>query len=116
MTAPAEVLAMTPEQVVERAVLTLAGQCDYAHAHDGVGFNRYDAGWGHEAAGRIAAGTGVNHVTALKVVTKYRKQLLRAGIELPSPDVVGERQAERRALEPVLKPAAPIGVEIALIP
>ena len=46
-------------EIVERAVLMLAGRCDGAHALDGAGFNRYDAPAGHEMVRKIEAGQAI---------------------------------------------------------
>jgi SNF2 family DNA or RNA helicase len=75
--------ATHPNGTVLQAVLFLAGRCDGARSQDGAGFNRYDAQFGHALADRIAAGQGVNLQKALRVVSKYRKQLEKGGIILP---------------------------------
>jgi hypothetical protein len=84
----------SPRELIERAVLTLAGQCDHARTEDGVGFNRWDAGWGHGAAESIQRGEGIPLERALRVVTKYRGQLERVGIMLPTAEML---DAERPA-------------------
>ena len=96
-------------ETIERAVLMLAGRCDGARALDGAGFNRYDAPAGHEMARKIEAGQHPDPVYALKVVTKYRAQLERLGIELPALEAV---RAERDAAHGAKAEAAPRGVEI----
>jgi SNF2 family DNA or RNA helicase len=97
MTAPAVAHPETIRATLERAVLTLAGQCDGAAERDGVGFNRYDVGYGHHVARSIQNGEDINLATALKVVSKYRKQLERAGIMLPDADAVAVALELRRA-------------------
>lgn len=79
---------MTSAKQISEAILFLSGHCDGARTNDGAGFSKWDAGFGHDAADRIASGQPVNLAQALRVCTKYRKQLERAGIVLPTPDAV----------------------------
>lgn len=94
---------------IETAVLTLARRCDGARTEDGIGYNRYDAPWGARAADKIAAGQPLDLTAALRVVSKYRKQLERAGLELPDADVLRETLA---TATPAPVAAAPSGVTI----
>jgi len=87
----------TVAEIIERAVLTLAGRCDGAHTLDGVGYSRWDAGWGHDTAERIQRGEPINLERALRVVSKYRKQLERSGIVLPDLELVAAEVESRRA-------------------
>lgn len=79
---------MTNTECIHQAILFLAGRCDGARTNDGAGFSKWDSGWGHEAADRIAAGQPVNLANALRVCTKYRKQLERGYIILPTADAL----------------------------
>lgn len=96
MTAPAMSSHLA---VIEHAVLTLAKRCDGALEQDGQGFNKWDSDWGHATADEISRGGHVDPVRALKVVSKYRKQLGGAGIALPDlTAVIAEVDANRPAL------------------
>ncbi len=79
--------AMTAVEMLEQAVVALASVCDGAHDRDARGFNGSDAGWGHRASQEIAEGKHLDPVRALRVLSKYRKQLAGMGIELPSAEV-----------------------------
>jgi hypothetical protein len=97
MTAP-DTMIQSTRAVIEQAVVSLAQVCDGAHEEDGRGFNKWDSDWGHTAATEIQAGGHVDPVRALKVVSKYRKQLERRGITLPDlSTVVAEVEAARPA-------------------
>lgn len=86
---------MIGAETIREAILYLAGRCDGARAKDGVGFNGYDAPWGSEAADRVQGGMTVNPERALRVLGKYRKQLERGGIILPTlADLEAERPPE----------------------
>lgn len=78
---------------IETAVVTLALRCDGARSEDGAGYNRYDAPWGQRAAATIASGGSVDLTSALRVVSKYRRQLASEGIELPDSDTLREALA-----------------------
>ncbi len=84
---------LTAFEMIDQAIVTLAQWCDGANQRDGSGFNRFDADWGHKAAETINAGGAVDREKALRVISKYRKQLLSAGIELPTPEVVADAVA-----------------------
>lgn len=84
---------MEATEIIHNAILTLAGRCDGAHSRDGVGFNKYDTQWGHRAADTISAGGTVKLDTALRVISKYRFQLERNGITLPTAEAIQEAQA-----------------------
>lgn len=101
--------ATDPVEIVKQGVLALAGRCDFARSLDGAGFNRYDAPAGHDLARAIEVGQAVNAVFALKLITKYRKQLGAAGLTLPDEGAVREIHDARRAAAP----AQPTGIEIA---
>ncbi len=77
---------MTSAERLSEAILFLAGRCDGARTNDGAGFSKWDSGWGHDAADSVAAGKPINLANALRVCTKYRKQLERGGIVLPTAD------------------------------
>lgn len=116
MTAPVNMGdALTAVEMIDQAITTLAQWCDGANERDGSGFNRFDSDWGHRAAEDIRAGRRVDPVKALRVITKYRKQLATAGIELPSPEVVADAVVLLAPQEPA-KPAAPTGPTIGSFP
>ncbi len=88
----------TLRETIERAVLTLAGRCDGAQTTDGQGYNRFDAEFGRDASVRIERGERIDLARAHRVVTKYRKQLAKYGIELPETEAV-EAEAARETAE-----------------
>ena len=100
--------------MIARAILYLANRCDGARTEDGAGYSKYDAPWGRDAARKIEAGDGgaVNLVYAVKVLTKYRRQLAAGGIELPTLESCQLAQAEATTAR---KPAAPNGVEVSRV-
>jgi hypothetical protein len=108
---------------IERAVLTLAGRCDGAQTQDGAGYNKYDSKWGSHAADVISHGGTIDLGQAMRVLTKYRKQLDRAGVTLPSADDVAQVDEQQRAhvepprVETQARPSsAPVvGIEIARV-
>ena len=73
---PAEAHDLSPETVaaVHYALRGLAGMCDGARTKDGVGFNRHDAMFGKELAGRSAL-TQRQAQAAKRMVKKYHSQL-----------------------------------------
>ena len=76
--------AQTKDSVKE-ALLYLAGRCDGAVSKDGQGFNGRDAEFGHSLANQLEAGRTLSpkqRAAATKMLTTYKKQLGRAGIEI----------------------------------
>ena len=70
---------------LEKGILFLAGRCDFASSHDGKGFSRYDADFGHSLADRLAKGwclTERQAASAKKLANKYRKQLTEGGFDM----------------------------------
>lgn len=115
MSAPNMGDALTGIEMIEQAIATLALWCDGANAADGSGFNRFDKDWGHKAAEDLRAGRRVDPVRALRVLTKYRKQLATAGIVLPDAEVVAA--AVELMPPPEAAPrAATVGVRIGAHP
>lgn len=90
---------------VRDAVLLLAGRCDHARTRDGAGFNRYDAPAGHDLADKIAAGHEIDPLFALKLVSKYRRQLETSGITLPATETVRDAHEARRAEQHAQQPS-----------
>lgn len=107
-----EMTESTPREIIERAVLTLAGRCDGARSKDGTGFNRYDAPIGHELSDKIAGGREINLVLALKVVSKYRRQLEAYNIALPAAELIRIEQDTKNAER---KASQPTGVEVSRV-
>lgn len=81
---------LTAFEMIEQAITGLVSVCDGAHENDARGFNGFDAQWGHRAAEDVRAGRPVDYPRALRVLTKYRRQLVSMGIDLPTPEVVAE--------------------------
>jgi SNF2 family DNA or RNA helicase len=81
---------MTDNKLLERAVRTLAGRCDYAVTLDGQGFSAFDASFGHQLAEiPCEQWTGPQAHAVWRMIRKYRGQLATAGIdfdEIPEPD------------------------------
>mgnify|MGYP001568891805 CR=1 FL=1 len=73
-----------PVETIRTAILTLAGRCDGARTRDGAGFNRYDTEAGHALASRIETGEAIDLAYAMRLASKYRRQLTAAGIVLPT--------------------------------
>lgn len=72
---------------VEKALMYLAGVCDGALSRDDHGFNRFDTQFGTSLAERVAAGVSLSENQAyavLRMLQKYRGQIERAGLTLPS--------------------------------
>lgn len=94
MTAPSFTTPDAPVALLETALRTLLGRCDGAHTLDGQGFSAWDSGWAREQDARLARGVGFANVeSAHRILTKYRKQLAGAGIELPPMEVVHQAMA-----------------------
>lgn len=72
---------MTPKQVIDSLVY-LSSCCDGAKELDGAGFNKVDSMFGKDLAGKARrSGLTVKQMEAAsKMLTKYGKQLQRAGI------------------------------------
>ena len=65
-------------QTAERMILTLAGVCNGASTWDGAGFSKMDTAFGHSLAERAQQGrpwTARQAQGALKLITKYRRQI-----------------------------------------
>src|SRR5688500_2512580 len=72
-------------QTVHSAVSSLSSVCDGAHDRDGEGFNGVDAGFGNSIARvPVECLTAEPHVTAWRLLRKYKRQLLNFGIEYES--------------------------------
>lgn len=73
---PAELVPATEAQIpaVHAALQFLSARCDHARAIDGQGFNKMDAQFGHDLAGRPRL-TVKQATFGLRMVTKYRRQL-----------------------------------------
>ena len=74
---------MSPKAIIEAAITFLARVCDGASSEDGHGFSKFDSMTGHRMARDIADGRPIDHVHALRIVGKYRRQLDAQGIALP---------------------------------
>ncbi|MEA5553308.1 DEAD/DEAH box helicase [Anabaena cylindrica UHCC 0172] len=82
---------------LENCILYLAGNCDGAYAQDGIGFNGADTGFGHWLAERINGKKPIikaHAQAALKMVTKYNKQLERGNLTLPSWELIKDQYPE----------------------
>lgn len=107
---------LTAFEMIDQAITSLAEVCDGANQQDARGFNGFDADWGHRAAEDVRAGRAVDPIRALRVLSKYRKQLSGMGIELPSADVVAQAVA---LMPPPSAPALKVassGPRIAIMP
>lgn len=93
--------ALTAIEMIDQAVVALASVCDGANEQDSRGYNKFDKEWGHRAAEEIRAGRHPDPVRALRILAKYRGQLSRMGIDLPTPEVVAA------AVELMPPPSAP---------
>lgn len=80
-------IALSPEQILEKAIVFLASRCDRAETQDGAGFNGLDAQFGHNLADQIkhyGKLTPAQHKAACKLLKKYRKQIKNGiGLDLP---------------------------------
>lgn len=76
---------MTPQEKISSALQHLASVCDYAASEDKQGFNGADAEFGHDLAEKSKQYplTPNQLHAALKMLTKYRGQIERAGLSLP---------------------------------
>lgn len=66
------------QPTAEAMICQLAGMCDGAATLDGTGFNRLDTAFGHSLASQAASGRAWSDKqasAALKLITKYQKQL-----------------------------------------
>jgi len=87
-----EIVKNTAEEVL-RAIKCLADRCDYANSLDGAGFNKFDADFGHDLAGRESLSEG-QKLAALKMLRKYKTQLGNAGIKLDFSEDIGVKSDE----------------------
>lgn len=71
---------------IHAALLYLAGVCDGAGSIDGHGFNKVDAEFGHDLARKVPHLSYRQTIAALKLLTKYQKQLAKVSIDLPTFD------------------------------
>lgn len=85
-------------RVLQKGINTLAGNCDGAVTIDGKGFNKYDSYVGHHLA-QLPEGQWQpkDYILAYRILTRYKGQLMKAGIVLPS---LEEVQEEVKALLP----------------
>ena len=74
----------TVSQNIKRCLQALAGVCDYAHEQDGVGFNGFDADFGHQLAEQTYPLTEGQEKAAVKLLKKYRRQLEGHGLVVPT--------------------------------
>lgn len=73
--------------VIEAAILALAGVCDGAHSHDNAGYNGTDTRYGKSLAAQIEAGWSLTYKQAqgaIKMLPKYKKQLTSMGLAVPT--------------------------------
>lgn len=77
---------MDNHPAIRECLLFLAGRCNYATSHDGAGFNKLDAEFGHSLAGKVEKYdlTARQHQAALRMMTKYKGQLASANLALPT--------------------------------
>lgn len=81
-------IAQEPKQlnIIEQALIGLAGVCDGAHSPDKVGFNGTDSQFGKSLAAQIKAGRSLTFKQAegaIKMLKKYAKQLKTMGLAAP---------------------------------
>ena len=93
------------ENLLHRAVLLLAGQCDGAYSRDDVGYNRMDSDFGHKLAQTpFESWTPGQKRGAWKMLRKYRGQLATYGKidydAIPEPPAA-PKQIERPVIHPV---------------
>jgi SWI/SNF-related matrix-associated actin-dependent regulator 1 of chromatin subfamily A len=74
--APQAIPALPPAQVAaaHQALRILAGMCDGAFAQDGVGFNKFDSGFGKALAAQATL-SPKQAAVAVRLATKYQGQL-----------------------------------------
>lgn len=75
------------EQLV-KAIQVLADHCDGAHAEDNMGYNKPDSYLGKRLASATRQGFDISvpdQLDAIAMLQKYRPQLSRYGVEVPSP-------------------------------
>lgn len=76
--------------VIEQAIISLSGVCDGAHSRDGQGFNGSDTGYGKSLAVQLT--TSIFRLSykqateAMKMLEKYKKQLIKLGVAFPTAD------------------------------
>lgn len=73
--------------VIEAAILALAGVCDGAHSHDNAGYNGTDTRYGKSLAAQVEAGRYLTYKQAqgaIKILPKYKKQLTSMGLAVPT--------------------------------
>lgn len=88
---PTQPMQSEPKQlnVIELALLGLAGVCDGAHSHDGQGFNGTDTKFGKSLAAQIQEGRSLTYKQAkgaIKILPKYAKQLAAMELTVPTQD------------------------------
>jgi SNF2 family DNA or RNA helicase len=82
---------------LENCILYLAGNCDGAIAEDGIGFNGADTAFGHWLAQRINTKKPIikaHAQAALKMITKYKKQLGKGNLVLPDWELIKDQYPE----------------------
>lgn len=90
-------------KVIQTGIQTLAGNCDGAVTLDGKGFNKYDAYVGHPLA-QLSEDQWQpkDYILAYRILTRYKDQLMEAGITLPSLEEVKallpKKQSQQRPL------------------
>jgi hypothetical protein len=82
---PATVKDTDPIGTIHQALQALSDNDDGARSIDGAGFNKMDTDFGNDLAGKQRL-TENQARAALKMLQKYKGQLGRSGIELPSLD------------------------------
>jgi len=90
-------------KVIQKGIKTLAGDCDGAVTLDGKGFNKYDAYVGHRLAQLPEdQWQPKDYISAYRILTHYKGQLMEAGITLPSLEEVkallSQKQSQQRPL------------------
>jgi SWI/SNF-related matrix-associated actin-dependent regulator 1 of chromatin subfamily A len=71
---PCLILPPADVERIHAALRTLAGMCDGAQAEDGHGFNKFDAAFGHDLAGRESLSPR-QALAARKMLRKYSRQI-----------------------------------------
>jgi SWI/SNF-related matrix-associated actin-dependent regulator 1 of chromatin subfamily A len=71
---PCLILPPAEVQRIHTALRTLAGMCDGAVQEDGAGFNKFDAAFGHDLAGRESLSPR-QALAARKMLRKYSRQI-----------------------------------------
>jgi hypothetical protein len=91
------------KQMIHAALRSVAGHdTDYARERNNVGFSKYDADFGHKLANQQFPLTDKQAPAAFRLAWKYRVQVERAGLQLPTYEELGRAlasQAQGAAVE-----------------